>query len=89
MNYNKRRDAEIQKLSDSGELAYVSTRPGTDKTEPVKPKSIRQQNYDANVKQLSLIRKNQKPGQDITKQVENLTSNIKYLIDTSRLDEIV
>ena len=77
MNYNKRRDAEIQKLSDSGELAYVSTRPGTDKTEPVKPKSIRQQNYDANVKQLSLIRKSQKPGQDITKQVENLTSNIK------------
>ena len=77
MNYNKRRDAEIQKLSDSGDLAYVSTRPGTDKTEPVKPKTIRQQNYDANVNQLSLIRKSQKPGQDITKQVENLTSNIK------------
>ena len=77
MNYNKKRDAEIQKLSDSGELAYVSTRPGTETKKDIKPKTIRQQNYDANVEQLSLIRKSQKPGQDVTKQVQNLESNVK------------
>ena len=89
MNYNKRRDAEIQKLSDSGELAYVSTRPGTETKKDIKPKTIRQQNYDANVEQLSLIRKSQKPGQDVTKQVQNLESNIKKSLRGEKRDTYI
>ena len=89
MNYNKKRDAEIQKLSDSGELAYVSTRPGTETKKDIKPKTIRQQNYDANVEQLSLIRKSQKPGQDVTKQVQNLESNIKKSLRGEKRDTYI
>ena len=90
MRYNQKRDAEIKRLSDSGELKHVSTVPAKDvpaaDKKDVKPKTIRQQNYDANQEQLSLIRRKQKPGEDISKKVENLQSNIKQSLRGEKVD---
>ena len=80
--FAERADAQIEKASAEGRIIHVRTVPGEDKQ--IAPKKTRQKVYTANVKRKSLIRQTQVKGQDLTKQVESLDTNIKKSLKSGK-----